>query len=231
MRQTSTAGRAKLAPMEADQVTPDWLRQKIADTRSKHHEVAHAAGIGDRSAIGKILSGTRKISLEEAVKLLVFFRQIETNPNTPLSVKSERTESTDFVSIPRFDLTLSGGGGLEILEENALDRIPFTRRFIEQRIRKDTTRDLIMVDASGDSMEPVISSGDLLMIDRSKRDCDGSILGFRYQGVAMVKRLTRVHEGILVTSENTAVPNYTIPMNDGEELEIYGRVCWIGRTV
>ncbi|MEO1721349.1 MAG: S24 family peptidase [Pseudomonadota bacterium] len=215
--------------MNSSDVDSRWLRKMIAETGVKHHDVAEGARLGHVSIVSKILRDVRSIKVDEAARLIDFF---ENKADDLQSFGApEKGSSKDFVSIPRFKLALSGGGGREIDEEAPIDVIPFTKDFVRRRLGRRGVHQLIMVDAAGDSMEPLIHHNDLLMIDLSERALDGSIMGFRYQGAAMLKRLTKTPEGILVSSENPSAPSFTIASETEEDFRVYGRVCWIGRTV
>ena len=102
--------------------------------------------------------------------------------------------------------------------------------YIEGRI--DLNRDLIKhplatfyVRVEGDSMEPRIHAGELLVVDRMAETRDGDVVVARIGSEFMVKRLhTEVDGGILLLSENA---EYTpVRITEGMDFEVWGRVMY-----
>lgn len=94
--------------------------------------------------------------------------------------------------------------------------------YIENRI--DLNRDLIKNPettfygkAESDSMEPLICSGELLIIDRSAETCHGDIILAHIAGEFCMKRLSISQNGIRLISEN---PAYN-PIRITGEMEFY----------
>ena len=93
---------------------------------------------------------------------------------------------------------------------------------------------LALISARGDSMEPAIRAGDLLLIDTSVDQVeDDAIYVLVMDGHLVVKRLQRFVGGaVSVKSDNAAYVEQTL---SAEELSTYatitGRVRWIGRMI
>jgi hypothetical protein len=89
-----------------------------------------------------------------------------------------------------------------------------------------------LIRVEGDSMQPVLNDGDDIMVDRAAAFLtlrDG-IHVIRLDGVLMVKRLARAPGGLLsVLSDNPAYPSW--PERDPAEVELVGRVVWVGRRL
>jgi DNA polymerase V len=100
--------------------------------------------------------------------------------------------------------------------------------YIEGRI--DLNKDLIKhplatfyIRVLGDSMEPLICSGELLIVDRMPETNDRDIVIARIGNDLCVKRLRILDDGALfLYSEN---PNYKpIPINIEDDFEVWGKV-------
>ena len=98
--------------------------------------------------------------------------------------------------------------------------------------RIDLNRDLVKhplatfyVRVEGDSMEPRIHSGELLVVDRMVETKDGDIVVARLGQEFAVKRLhTEEDGGIRLVSEN---PSYEpIRVTEGMDFEVWGRVMY-----
>jgi DNA polymerase V len=98
--------------------------------------------------------------------------------------------------------------------------------------RIDLNRDLVKhplatfyVRVEGDSMEPRIHSGELLVVDRMVETKDGDIVVARLGQEFTVKRLHTEEDGsIRLVSEN---PSYgPIQVTEGMDFEVWGRVMY-----
>jgi DNA polymerase V len=101
--------------------------------------------------------------------------------------------------------------------------------YIEGRI--DLNRDLIRhplatfyLRVSGDSMEPIIQSGALIVVDRMLETKDGDIVIARVDSELCVKRLRIGDDGaVWLASENI---NYNpIVITEEMDFEVWGKVC------
>ena len=98
--------------------------------------------------------------------------------------------------------------------------------------RIDLNRDLVRhplatfyVRVEGDSMEPRIHSGELLVVDRMVETKDGDIVVARLGQEFTVKRLhTEEDGGIRLVSENPAYE--PIQVTEGMDFEVWGRVMY-----
>lgn len=74
----------------------------------------------------------------------------------------------------------------------------------------------------GDSMEPTLRPGDIVVCDMNGWQGDGLYV-LRDENSAYVKRVRRIREGLEVLSDNTAYKPWSCP---SEELVVIGRVCF-----
>lgn len=86
--------------------------------------------------------------------------------------------------------------------------------------------------AEGESMDPVISDGDLVMIDQRKKDLKDGIFAFVHNGSARIKFLREKISGdIEVISRNKNMelyPTETIRREEMENFQLIGKVVWCG---
>lgn len=94
------------------------------------------------------------------------------------------------------------------------------------------TADLAVAVASGDSMEPTIRDGDILLVDTGTTTIDGDAIYLLAGGASfLVKRVQHLLDGsVLVTSDNPAYAPETLAAADIAKLRCIGRVRWIGRA-
>ena len=131
------------------------------------------------------------------------------------------------VEVPKVMATVSAGGGS--LEVGAIPQSthPFPRKWLS---RLGSPERMVFMDVVGDSMEPAIFDGDMVLIDQS-----GSTLGQHqiyavgYEDTLYVKRVAMQGLSVVLHSDN---PRYAPIMVSGDELQsfrVIGRVVWLCR--
>ncbi|WP_156680050.1 XRE family transcriptional regulator [Sphingomonas profundi] len=136
-------------------------------------------------------------------------------------------EQVGAIMVPMLDLRFGMGGGNVVDAHSIIDRIPFPRDWLLSRI-EGKPEQVMIITGEGDSMEPTIRSGDALLVDQAQRTVrqQDQIWAIGLHDVGMVKRLRRRKGGYEIISDNPAVP---ADRADDGEMEVVGRVIWIGR--
>ena len=146
-------------------------------------------------------------------------------------VEQERT-LPDTISIPRYNARLAAGDGAFNERAELLDHIPFTKEFLSRKLGLMTAKDLAILEVKGDSMEPTIGDGDLVIVDQTQRAPDDGIIAFILDDTAYIKRMRRFFDGIEIISDNKELYSPTLLSRDRfEELHIIGRVRWCGHIL
>lgn len=197
---------------------------------------------GNPSLIKNIRSGGGNVGFESLQKLAavldleVYFGP----PRKPVSVEHILINNDDFARIPLHDAWLSAGPGIENGNEVIIDHLVFAREWMRKIGVKPETA--AMARISGDSMAPGIRSGDLVMIDTTRREVPihrktrlpGAlpIFAFMQDNEARVKRLERRQdeEFLVLYSDNKDVPPELIAASDAHVLNILGQVVWSGHV-
>ncbi len=134
--------------------------------------------------------------------------------------------------IPRYDIEMSAGTGRWQDHAEKIDDIPFTAEFIQRRLGRSSTDGLIMAYAYGDSMEPTIFSGDLLMIDTNKKSVNSGIYAMAYMDMFYVKRLDLKLDKIEVISDSREkYKPFEIEAANIDQFNLVGPVIWTGRVL
>lgn len=137
-----------------------------------------------------------------------------------------------FVLVPRYDVSASMGTGSVIHSEQVVDHLAFREEWVRTELGA-VPKNLILISAIGDSMEPTLRAGDLLLIDRSgdgvKQD---AIYAFATNGELRVKRMQLKMDGsVVVKSDNQQYEPETLTSDQAATLHIVGRVVWSGRRM
>ncbi|WBQ12848.1 S24 family peptidase [Hyphomonadaceae bacterium BL14] len=138
-----------------------------------------------------------------------------------------------FSPIAEIDVRASAGPGainegLEEASETWLLPDPLIRHEFRAR-----AADLRMITIDGDSMEPVLSSGDRILIDTSQRIPVPPGIFVVWDGMGLVaKRVEHIAHSepprVIIHSVN---PEYRTYERDAEEVNIVGRVIWAARRL
>jgi phage repressor protein C with HTH and peptisase S24 domain len=137
--------------------------------------------------------------------------------------------AADLVAIPRLEVGASAGGGAADRSERALGRIGFDPQWLRRLGVDPAHASLIRVE--GDSMVPTLSDGDEILVDgsgKAGRLRDGLYV-LRLEGALLVKRLAVSPAGLSILSDNPAYPRWA--GCDPAEVDVVGRVVWVGRRL
>lgn len=137
----------------------------------------------------------------------------------------------DFAFVQRLDVSASAGSGALAIHEDTVELLAFQHDWLKSRhIKPDSAR---VLTAKGDSMEPTIRDGDILLVDTSINTVrDNAIYIVIYNGNVLVKRVNLRRDGSLVLiSDNDRHGQETVPLQEVPDLHIAGRVMWFGRSI
>jgi len=150
-----------------------------------------------------------------------------------VGVREEAPAYGELVMIPLYNVKAKAGHGSLVTSEKIVDSLAFKRDFLRNELNA-TPGDLYLIHVEGDSMEPTLRAGDLILVDRRRTSADREgIYVMSMDDALLVKRLQRQPGGRLVaTSDNAAYQPFDVDLkavHDG--LTIVGRVVWTGRRV
>lgn len=135
----------------------------------------------------------------------------------------------DLIEVPQIDLRY-GLGGTYIDGPVVEEKRTFSRKLLRQ-LTNAAPENLFWALGDGDSMEPTIRSGELILIDRSQvtpRSGDG-IWAFAWGDIGMVKRLRPLPNGTVeIHSDNPLVSPATA---SDSEIHVVGRVAAVVRRL
>lgn len=132
--------------------------------------------------------------------------------------------------VPEMEMSFAMGSGsfLEVFEQRG--NRAFDREWL-RTVSAGNLDKLFVAQGDGDSMEPTLRDGDIVLIDGSQRVIDrpDRIWAVTYGGLGMIKRVRRLPGGTFeLMSDNASVR--PIAANE-DEMHVVGRVVWIGRRI
>jgi len=150
----------------------------------------------------------------------------------PRHRKTQKALDEEFALIPGYNVQVAAGhGSLAGGDESPTRELAFRRKWL--RYRGLHENDLALVFAKGDSMEPTISDNETVMVDTSEKKLrDGHIYVIRNGDHLLVKRIqTLWNDGVQLLSDNKEYPPQEISRDDLENLEVIGKVVWVGKDL
>ncbi len=136
-----------------------------------------------------------------------------------------------FSLIQLYDVEASAGNGCLVDQELKLSQMAFRRDWL--KLKGLQPNKCALIKAKGDSMEPTIYDGDLLLVDTSIDSIkDDSIYIIQADHHLSVKRIQQDFDGSLVViSDNPRYKQRTIGPGQAKEVKIAGRVRWYGHEI
>ncbi|NNC72047.1 MAG: S24/S26 family peptidase [Sphingomonadaceae bacterium] len=138
----------------------------------------------------------------------------------------------DLVAISQYAVGASAGPGALTGEEEELSRIAFPARWL-RKLAGGNPAQLSIIAVDGDSMEPTLSDGDEILVNRddgAERLRDG-IYVLRQDDALIVKRIAinPASRRFTIKSDNAGYPDW--PDCGPDDVDVIGRVIWTGRRV
>lgn len=139
----------------------------------------------------------------------------------------------DFVGVPLYNVQAAAGNGIvPVDEQEPREEIILTRTFLRRLGAQAESCHIIF--AKGESMQPTIPDGSLLLIDLSKSQIvDNGVFVFRVGDDIKVKRARwRVDQRIDLVSDNqlAGYPPETYTLDEVTDIQPIGRVMCIMRV-
>ena len=157
---------------------------------------------------------------------------VRKSENLSISPKNLKNSQKDIktISIPYFEDTYASAGGGIINYDEAPVIMDFDEDFLRMFLRiSGSIKGIHIINARGDSMEPTITSGELLFINPMQNEngiISGCIYIINYDGDLYVKRIEKnpATKAITLFSDNKKYEPIIIQKQDLECCHIMGRV-------
>lgn len=197
-------------------------------------QASEYAGIGT-TTMQAWENGEREASIESIEKLAVLYK---TSPQQiifgkesyeqPEKTTDNREQDNEYIYIPAYDIEVSAGfGAFSVGTQQSSRHFAFRKRWAQARGLEPTK--LSAVFARGDSMEPTIKDGAVVIIDhRRNRAMDGKIYVIRIDDRLWVKRVQWLFDGGLrLISDNQIYSASDISKKELQQennIEVIGQV-------
>ncbi|MFP4273374.1 MAG: XRE family transcriptional regulator [Halothiobacillaceae bacterium] len=150
---------------------------------------------------------------------------------TPPETAPEAPHKDEYAYLPLYDVHAAAGDGRYNDQERIKSQLAFRRDWIHNELHANPAH-LHLIYVSGQSMEPLLKEGDVVMVDSSGEGAiraDG-IYVIRLGAALLCKRIQRLPgRKIRISSENPAYEAFEVDLNaPADDLQIVGRAVWHG---
>ena len=202
----------------------DFFTSRIAELIDRLGDIGRAA-----EAVGKTPRQIRRYYDGLQHPPFSVIEKLAKQANIPVNevFLPKASKSNDgFVSIPVMDVEASAGNGSPVEHEGVSDLMRLNEVWLRQTFHV-TPNSVTILPVKGDSMEPTIRSGELVLIEKidpAVRPGDGIYI-VRLDGTVAVKRLQSLPGGVIrVSSDNKNFTPYDVGPDDTVDFAVLGRV-------
>lgn len=175
------------------------------------------------NTVGNYESGIRNID-NTTVKTICSMFNVNEEWLINGSGKMFLNEDNNIISIPYYpEVSAAAGSGALVYDESTVKNIQISSAIINIK----TGDNICFINATGNSMQPVIDDRDLLLVDLTHKDfIDEGIYVVRLENTLLVKRLQKIPNGIVLISDNPQYTPITLNSNNFNENDaaIIGKV-------
>ena len=217
-----------------EEIRDEMIRQLDADM-IKPKDVAELLGLPS-SRVAEMRRKGRRVQHAEMAPLAAMLgmngdeRQDAKQSSQSPATLDDLAHEHGLALIEEMDLSLGMGASYLDGEPDVLGIVPFKQEWLRGLYEGSIDR-LKVVRGKGDSMQPTIMDGDIVLIDTAHRKIDDQdrIWAIAYGELGMIRRIRVTPRGSLMLMPDNAVVR---PDEAGDgEAAIIGRVIWIGRRI
>lgn len=142
-------------------------------------------------------------------------------------LKEDGRADDEFYKVPKVYARLSAGGGSFESHSAIQGYYSFRKEWLRKKGPGDQ---MVMMDVTGNSMEPELKDGDTVLVDQSRKEIiAGAIYAVGVDDTILIKRVEKLPNTLVLQSDNT---HYAPILIKGEEIKsvvIIGKIIWICR--
>jgi len=136
-------------------------------------------------------------------------------------------EGPGYLEVPKVRARLSAGGGSFETESQVEGYYSFRADWLRTR---GNPANMVLMEVVGNSMEPELKEGDMVLIDESRSDVlSGSIYAVGVEDTVMVKRVERLPGTLVLRSDNMDYSPIHLSGDELDNVRVIGKVLWSSR--
>jgi len=215
---------------------PDTQRQRVMTALQAHpprllRSLSRELGRNDAYLHQYLYRGTPRRLPEEIRHKLAILLNID--EESLRDDDAARRPTPFYFTIPFIEVQASAGHGSIATEQDTLGQSWVFHRSVLKTIYSGNPNDLKLLSIRGDSMEPILSDGDNIMVNTTDISPSPPGIFVLFDGIGiMAKRIELIPQAnagqIRISSANPQYSAYQRHLND---IRIIGRVIWYGRSL
>ncbi|MBZ6377370.1 MULTISPECIES: XRE family transcriptional regulator [Pacificimonas] len=140
-------------------------------------------------------------------------------------------ESGKFFPVPRIELEAAAGDGRVVDRPEVMEELAFRADWLRSKFGDPSKLEVLTV--RGDSQEPLLHDGQIIMIHRGLTAIDEGLFVVSIDDMLLIKRLQLTRPGQLqLKSANESYDPIVIDLKaDADAFRIIGKVVWTARTL
>jgi phage repressor protein C with HTH and peptisase S24 domain len=200
-----------------------------------------AAGIVSQSELADLL-GVHRSAITQAKKkdtvpkawVLAVSRRAGVDPDwlefgRVARLRDAAAADSEYAGIPKVRARLSAGGGSFETDGEVEGVYPFRRDWLR---RKGNSANMVLMDVVGNSMEPEIRHGDMVLIDQGQTAVVAyGVYAVGVEDTVLVKRVEKRPGTLVLLSDNRDYAPIVLAGDELDSLRVIGRVLWVGREL
>lgn len=195
--------------------------QNLIKRKVTYDELAAPLGLGSGQAVRNRKSRNKHLEIFEIEKIDRFFRDEIYKSKQNIILPDE-----DCLTIDHIGIHPSCGKGTDVFYDPEISPIQIGINLIKNFFKVSHPANLKTFTASGDSMNPIIEHGDLILVDTGDTDfTNGGVFLITIDNSWFIKRLRQKITGELdIISDNDKYPIETLSLDTFKQVSIKGRV-------
>lgn len=149
----------------------------------------------------------------------------------PAAERTIEHDTGDIIMVPMVEARLSAGTGSFETGDGQERFYAFRLDFLR---RKGIPAQMALMRVSGDSMEPEIKDGDVVLIDQNqKTPTPGKLFAVGVEDMVYIKEVNAEPGKLVLSSYNKAYPALEVDARGdlATDIRIIGRAVWVGREL
>jgi phage repressor protein C with HTH and peptisase S24 domain len=130
-----------------------------------------------------------------------------------------------YVTVPRYEIAASAGNGALVHSEQIVDHLAFKSEWLKVSLGLSPNK-VAVISVIGDSMEPYLAEGDLIMVDLGVTSIENNaVYVLQFGDSLLVKRVQVKLDGeVIVKSDNPRYETESFRGESAERLRVVGRM-------
>jgi transcriptional regulator with XRE-family HTH domain len=130
-----------------------------------------------------------------------------------------------YVTVPRYEVSASAGAGALVHSEQIVDHLAFKADWLKVSLGL-SPNNVAVISVIGDSMEPYLAEGDLIMVDLGIHSVENNaVYVLQFGDSLLVKRVQVKLDGeVIVKSDNPRYETESFRGASAEQLRVVGRM-------